>query len=91
MTSSRLGRNSLRRTTPSAFLPLRSIDRRSSQFGSKGSTSVMYWSRRSCDTPNEHSVKKVALPFCERVRTKLRDPVRLPVRERLGEDAMDEV
>lgn len=88
-TSSSLGRNSFKRTTLSTFFRLRSMLRKPSQSGSKGSTSVMSWSRRSCETPNEHSVRKVALPFCECVRVKLRERGR--TQAVVGEDVVDEV
>lgn len=75
-TSSNLGKNSFIRTTLSAFFPLKSILLSPSQSGSNGSTSVMYCSSRSCETPKEHSVRKVWLPAppegAEAVRVKLR-------------------
>lgn len=63
--------------------------RKPSQSGSNGSTSVMNCSRRSCETPNEHSVRKVALPFCECVRVKLRERGR--AKAVVGEDVVDEL
>ena len=60
---SNLGRNSFSLATLSMLCPDKSMDVRSSQYGSNGCTSVMTWTRRSWATPNEHSVRNVALAF----------------------------
>lgn len=93
LSSSSFGRNSFKRTTLSAFLPLRSMLRSPAQSGSNGSTSVMCWTRRSCETANEHSVRNVALLVCECERVKVREPAceRADTGEQEAVDDADEV
>lgn len=57
------GKNSFSLAILSMFCADKSIDVKSSQYGSKGCTSVMTWTRRSWATPNEHSVRNVASVF----------------------------